>query len=145
MARYTTTVETPLAPGDAFDFMADMTKFPNWDPGIKRSVLVEGQGHGVGSAYELTLATPGTMVMRYVVTIYESPRRVVLESRSRWLTSIDEVRVEADGSGSRVTYDAQLALVGFLARLPGADFVLQRAFNRIGDRAAEGLARALRG
>ena len=145
MAFYTTTVETALSPAEAFAYMADVTNFATWDPGVKRSVLVQGLGQGVGAAYELTLNTPGAMVMRYEVTAYEAPRRVLLESRTRWLTSIDEVRVEASRSGARVTYEAKLVLRGVAARLPGANFLLQRAFNKIGDRAANGLRLALRG
>ncbi len=53
MARYSTTVETPLEPAEAFNYMADVTNFPSWDPGIKRSVLVQGLGRDVGSAYDV--------------------------------------------------------------------------------------------
>ena len=52
MAFYTTTVETALSPAEAFAYMADVTNFATWDPGVKRSVLVQGLGQGVGAGVE---------------------------------------------------------------------------------------------
>lgn len=138
MARYATTVSTRLSPADAFAFMADVRRFADWDPGVSKAVRVSGDGPA-GSAYELTIA-PGGTVMRYEVTAFEAPRLLRMVARTRFLTSIDEVRVEPSGAGSVVTYDAVLTLNGALGLL---DPLLQVAFNRLGDRAAAGLKRAL--
>ena len=62
--------------------------------------------------------------------------------RAVFLTSLDTITVVGDGSGSVVTYDAELTLNGPL-RL--ADPLLGLSFKRIGDRAAAGLIRALDG
>ncbi len=45
MARYTVTVRTPMSPEDAFDFLADLRNFEEWDPGVERAEQVEGDGH----------------------------------------------------------------------------------------------------
>ncbi|MFN0246406.1 MAG: SRPBCC family protein [Kofleriaceae bacterium] len=142
MARYITSVATPLSPDTAFSFMADVTRFTEWDPGVERAVQVAGEGPGVGAAYDLTVRTIGRTVMRYEVETYEAPRRLRLVSQTRFVTSVDEVRVERDGTGSVVTYDATLTLRGRLALF---DRLLHVAFTRIGDRAAAGLRRALGG
>ena len=84
----------------------------------------------------------GTTVMRYEVKEYEPPRRILLVARTSLLTSVDEVRVDAAGSGCVVTYDAKLTLNGALALF---DPLLRLAFRRIGDRAAAGLKRVLSG
>ncbi|MCB9507690.1 MAG: SRPBCC family protein [Myxococcales bacterium] len=140
MARYTTTIATPLSVDGAFSFMRDITRFAEWDPGVKRARRVRGDGWGVGTAYELVVDAGTTSVMIYEVTEYEPPHRMVLVSRTRWLTSVDEIRVEPDGAGSRVTYDAVLTLNGRLGRFDG---FLGHAFRKVGDRAAAGLRTAL--
>jgi len=142
MARYVTSVVTPLSAAEAFAYMADVTHFVQWDPGVKRVLRVAGDGDGVGAAYDLTVQAGGTTVMRYEVKEYEPPRRILLLARTSFLTSVDEVRVEAAGSGSIVTYDAKLTLNGPLTLF---DPLLRLAFRRIGDRAAAGLKRVLSG
>jgi hypothetical protein len=131
-----------MSAAEAFAYMADVTHFVEWDPGVKRARLVTGDGAGVGAAYELTVEAGGTTVMRYEVKEYDPPRRILLVARTPFLTSVDEVRVEASGSGTIVTYDAKLTLNGPLRLF---DPLLRAAFRRIGDRAAAGLRRVLSG
>ena len=142
MARYVTSVSTPLSPQAAFDYMADVRRFAEWDPGVTRAVRVVGDGHSVGSAYDLTVKAGGTSVMRYVVKQLDAPRRIFLVAKTTFFVSEDEIRVEPAGQGAKVTYDATLRLNGPLALF---DPLLRLAFNRIGDRAAAGLRRALTG
>lgn len=147
MARYVTSVATPLSPGEALSYMADVTHFADWDPGVKHVRRIaaggpRGDGPGVGAVYDLTVKAGGTTVMRYEVTEYEPPRRILLISRTALLTSVDEISVEASGTGSIVTYDAKLTLSGPIGLF---DPLLRVAFRRIGDRAAAGLRRVLNG
>jgi Polyketide cyclase / dehydrase and lipid transport len=80
--------------------------------------------------------------MRYEVKEHDPRRRILLVARTSFLTSMDEVRVEASGSGCTFTYDAKLTLNGPLGLF---DPLLRLAFRRIGDRAAAGLKRVLSG
>lgn len=141
MADYLTCIDTPLSPDDAFAYMADMTHFTEWDPSVRRAIRVAGDGHSTGTVYELTVQAGGTTVLRYEVQVYEPPRRIVLVARTRLLVSHDEVRIEATRRGAMVTYDAKLLLRGPLHLF---DPLLGLAFQRLGDRAAAGLRRALR-
>jgi len=75
-----------------------------------------------------------------VVTHYSAPKRMLIEARTTFLTSFDEVTVEPNGAGSVVTYDAVLKLNGPLALF---DLALAMAFRRLGDAAAAGLRRVL--
>ena len=84
----------------------------------------------------------GTTVMRYEVKEYDPPRRILLVARTSFLTSVDEVKVEASASGCIVTYDAKLTLNGPLGVF---DPLLRLAFRHIGDRAGAGLKRELSG
>lgn len=142
MARYVTSVASPLSAAEAFAYMSDVTHFAEWDPGVTKVRRTAGDGAGVGTAWDLTVKAGGTTVMRYEVEAYEPPRRVVLISQTTFLRSVDEVRVEGSGAGCVVTYDAKLTLRGPFGLL---DPLLGVAFRRIGDRAAAGLARVLAG
>ena len=140
MARYKTSVSTPLSAADAFAYMADIRHFVDWDPGITRVVPLNGTTPQLGASYELTVKPLGTTVMRYEITEFKAPNRLVLESRTFFLTSLDVISVEPSGSGSIVTYDAELT---FRRPLQVFDPFLNFAFRFLGNRAAAGLKRVL--
>ena len=145
MARYVTRVATPLTAEDAFAFVADLTNFEQWDPGVRRSVQVHGDGLGLGAAYDVTVAAvPRDLVLRYEVVEHDPPHTALVVARSTVFTSTDRITVEpdGDGEGAIVTYDAELTLNGPLRLF---DPALRLAFGRIGDRAAAGLRTALDG
>ncbi len=143
MARYTVSVRTSMSPEEAFDYMADLRNFAEWDPGVVSSELVEGDEPALGSVFEVAVnAVGGPMKLRYRIERYERPDVVVAIASNRRLTSDDTITVEAADGGSIVTYDAVLTLNG-LFRF--ADPLLSLAFRRIGDKAAAGLIEALAG
>lgn len=80
----------------------------------------------------------------YEVLDLEPERRVVLAGRNRLLRYRDEIAFEpasGDGArGTRITYDARLALRGILAI---GNPILSLVFGRIGDDAVAGIGRAL--
>lgn len=143
MARYIARVRTERAPADTFTYMADLRNFEEWDPGVVRSIQVEGDGPGPGAVYDVTVDNGGRQTtLRYRVTDYDAPQRVKVVGETRFLLSVDEITVEAGEGGTVVTYDAELTLKGPL-RL--ADPLLRPLFDKIGDKAAEGLTGALDG
>lgn len=143
MATYVTTIATPRSPQDAFDYMADLRHFAEWDPGIERVDQTVGTGGGPAAEFDVFFDAPfGTMTLHYRTTLHASPRRVTVEAKSWLITSVDTITVEPDGGGARVTYDAAVTLNGPLGL---ADSFFQKQFDKIGDRANEGLLRALDG
>lgn len=143
MARYVVNVQTPLPPDQAFDYMADLTNFAEWDPGVERAKQVEGDEPAAGAAFDVTVqAVPQPLVLRYRLGPYDRPDRFVAKAESTLLTSLDTISVRPDGDGSIVTYDAELTLKGLFGL---ADPFLSVIFGRIGDRAATGLLSALNG
>ena len=141
MARYVTKVKTARNPKNVFAYMADLGNFAEWDPGVKAVKQVEGSGGGPNSVFDVTVAGPGRdLTLRYVTEEYDAPRNLLVVARSLIFTSIDRITVEPDGTGSVVTYDADLRLNGVL-RI--GDLGLRLVFGRIGDRAAAGLRRVL--
>jgi len=139
MARYVTTVRTPMSPEDAFAYMADLRHFAEWDPGVKKVVQVAGGGGGAGNEFDVTVS--GT-TLRYVTKEYDPPSGLLVVAESSTLVSTDRVTVEPVDGGCIVTYDADLALKGVFGVFTPA---LALAFRRIGERAAAGLRTALGG
>ena len=143
MAHYSTTVRTPMPPGEAFAYMADLRNFERWDPGVIAASQVVGDGPGADAEFDVRVrSVRGDLTLRYVTKRYEPPTSVLVEARSAMLTSTDLIEIAPDGAGSLVTYDATLTLNGVLRLF---DPVLALTFRRIGDRAAAGLERALQG
>lgn len=143
MARYSVSVRSPKSQEDAFDYMADLRNFAEWDPGVVEATQVDGDGAGPDASFRLEVkAVGGPMALTYVTQRYERPDVIVATASNKRLVSDDTITVRADGEGSIVTYDAELSLNGWLRF---ADPLLGLAFDRIGDRAADGLIDALDG
>jgi carbon monoxide dehydrogenase subunit G len=144
MARYVVHVRTPMPPAEAFAYMADLTNFAEWDPGVDRVEQVEGDGAGLGAAFDVAVMLPGrTMTLRYdTVAFDEASTTMTAFAQNALMTSEDTITVEADGDGSIVTYDAELKLKGLLGL---SDPLLGLTFKQIGDRAAAGLVETLAG
>jgi hypothetical protein len=124
----------------AFDYMADVTNFEEWDPGVSSSKLRDGEMPGKGTSY--TVKASGAELV-YKMLEYERPTRVVVEAKSSLLRSYDiiEVTPGPDG-GSNVSYDATLELNGPLGLL---NPIFGLFVKGIFDKAAGGLEKALDG
>ena len=141
MARYVTTVRSAKTPREAFAYMADLRNFAEWDPGVKAVRQVKGSGGGPDAVFDVTVVAPGRdLTLRYVTEEHDAPRNLLVVARSSVFTSIDRITVEPDGTGSVITYDADLRLNGVL-RI--GDLGLRLVFGQIGNRAAAGLRRVL--
>ena len=144
MARYIVHVRTPMPRDEAFAYLADLTNFAEWDPGVDRVEQVEGDGAGLGAAFDVAVMVPGrTMTLRYdTVAFDDASTTMTAVAQNALMTSEDTITIEADGNGSIVTYDAELKLKGLLGL---SDPLLGLTFNQIGDRAAAGLVETLAG
>lgn len=144
MARYVAHVRSPMSVEAAFAYMADLTNFEKWDPGVISATQAHGDGPEPDAAFDVKVkAGPRPLTLRYRLTTFEAPNLVVAKAKSTLLTSLDRIEVRPHGeTGSIVTYDAELTLNGPLSL---ADPLLERAFEGIGERAADGLVEALNG
>lgn len=142
MASYETTVETRRPIDEVFAYLAEFSNTAEWDPGIVEAERLTHDELGVGTRFRVVSSTAGNQqTIEYEVTEFEPPNRVVLVGQTPRLRSIDVLTfTELDGGGTRVTYRADLALLG-AARL--ADPVLHVAFQFIGRRADQGLREVL--
>ena len=139
MARYITTISSPWDAQRAFDYMADLRNFADWDPGVKSSKITSGSKPAVGTEYDVTVALTK---LTYVTKEFDRPLRTVAEAKTPLLRSYDIIEVRETDDGCEVSYDAELTLNGPFGL---ADPLLGLAFGRIGDKAAAGMAQALEG
>jgi carbon monoxide dehydrogenase subunit G len=130
------TVSTSKTRPEVFAYVADFTNAAEWDPGVRSSRLVSGDG-GVGSRY-LVEATFGKRVvaMTYQVVEYEPSVHIVLHGTAPTVDAIDDIRLEDVGGRTRVVYRARFSLKGMM-RVAGP--LLRPAFVRLGRRALAGL------
>ncbi len=141
MAHYAMSLDTPWSAERAFKYLADLAHFADWDPGVKKSVAVNGTGPGIGAAWDVTVGGVGRdITLRYVISEMQQDRRVEVRAESSTLRSVDVMTFVPQQSGCTVTYDATLETLGVLKVISP---VLALSFKRIGDRAAGGLRRAL--
>ena len=70
MARYLINVRSPMAPAEAFAYMADLRNFAEWDPGVDDVDQVDGDGPGPDAAFDVGVKLPGwTMTLRYETVV----------------------------------------------------------------------------
>jgi Polyketide cyclase / dehydrase and lipid transport len=137
MARFVTTIESTLAPADAFAYMADFTNAARWDPSVSRAERVGDGPIGAGSEFDLVARFGGKDVpLRYRAVEHVPPSRVVLETHRPGFTSRDTITIAQAAGGSTVHYDAVLEFSGFRRLL---DPLLNLLFARVGARAGAGL------
>ena len=56
MARYVVSVLSPKSQQEAFDYMADLSNFAEWDPGVQGVQQVEGEGAGPHTAFDVAVS-----------------------------------------------------------------------------------------
>ena len=141
MARYTASLETPRPPAEAFAYLSDFSTTKEWDPGVVEAHRLGDAPVGEGMAFRVVADFLGRKAaLTYRIVEFEPDRAVTLRGENATVVSLDRITFEPSGGGTRITYDADLALKGPL-RI--ADPLLGLAFGRVGDRAVEGLRAAL--
>jgi carbon monoxide dehydrogenase subunit G len=141
MAHYRASVDTRRAPQDVFAYLSDFSTTREWDPGVVEAERVNGAPIGQGTQFRLVAQFLGRKTpLTYRIVEYDPPRAVTFLGESSTVISRDRITVEMIAGGTRITYDADLALKG-LFRI--ADPLVGLAFNRVGDRALRGLTRTL--
>ncbi|MFI0433819.1 MAG: SRPBCC family protein [Candidatus Nanopelagicales bacterium] len=148
MARYRTAVPSPAATDVAYAYLADFASIMDWDPTVAEATLLSGEPGALGARYRVVV---GWSLLRWPLE-YEiveaepppsatAPGRVALRAENRDVVSYDVITfVPRPGSGTEVTYDAQLTGKGLRSVFdPGFGLAMQV----IGRRARGGLVTAL--
>ena len=142
MARYVATVESPRPQADVFAYLSDFSTTQEWDPGVAEARRLDDGPIAVGSRFHVVAEFMGRKTpLTYAVVAYDAPHSVTLRGENATVVSLDTITLEPTAAGgTRVSYDADLTLKGPLGL---GDPLLRLVFNRIGDRAVDGLRGAL--
>ena len=143
MADYETTVTSPRPIEEVFDFVADFNHLVEWDPSMQESTQLDGGDPlRVGARYRVVVKSGGKETeMEYETVEIERPHRVKLKGTTSSMVSIDVITFAPTASGgTEVTYSAEIELEG-VRKI--ADPLLQIGFNRMGDKARDGLEEKL--
>ncbi len=142
MARYRTTIDSKLSPGEAFEYLSDFAKAKEWDPGVIEGEALTIGSPGPGSRFRLVAKFLGRKVpLEYSIIAFDPAHRVVFQADEAMVRSTDEICCAPSGEGPSVTSEADLRLKGALGGI--FDPLLGLVFRRIGDRASAGLEKAL--
>lgn len=128
-------VDRPIE--EVFGYVADFSNVAEWDPGVVASTQREVGAIAPGTSYDVTVRFYGfDLPMRYDVTVYDAPHRIVLRGSGDTVDGIDTIRFDRTPRGTRITYTAELSLRGFYGVF---EPVLGWLFDRVAKDAIGGL------
>jgi carbon monoxide dehydrogenase subunit G len=143
VARYHATIDTRQSPEELFAYLSDLSTAAQWDPGVVEAERLGDGPIGAGTCFRLVAEFMGRRSpLTYRIVGYTPPHAVTFLGENRTVTSLDRITFTPTGELTRITYDADLQLKGLFRII---DPLLQRAFNRTGDRALHGLRGVLAG
>ena len=141
MPRYRTTIESSRSIHELFSYFKDFSNSQAWDPGVVRASCESNGTIGLGSAFLVSAKfNQRVMDLRYVITEFEEPHRLVFEASIPAGRSVDTVTFSARNHGCALTYDASLVLDGWW-RLTSP--ILSLLFRRTGNAARAGMTEVL--
>lgn len=128
------------SPEAVVDYLQDFARAEQWDPG---TVSCHRNGSGpveVGSTWHNTSKIWGKETeLTYELTVLE-PGHLVFVGTNKTATSTDDITVVPDGTGSQITYHAQIELHG-VAKV--ADPLMGHTFEKLGDETVEQMTSTL--
>ena len=118
----------PFSPEQIWAVLADIPASPRWwPPSVKLTVLSLSPGI-VGS--EMQIHPRGGRPFRCRIEAITPPQRMLMRYGNGFVTGTGEWRLEAEGGGSRVTYDIDVIATGWMAWLLGKLLPLGRIHSR---------------
>ena len=134
-------IQVERSPAECFRYLQDFSTAEQWDPGVYRSAKLTPGPPRPGTAFDVLLDTPGKrMAMRYQLEESTPNERLVLTGWSSRVQARDTITLEPAGSGTRITYKAELEFSGAAGAL---EPTFKPGLKRMGRRAVNGLKQAL--
>jgi len=124
--RRSFTVDKP--PGVVVDYLRDFARAQDWDPGTLACTRLDSGPVREGSTWHNVSQFLGRRAELTYRLVREHPDRLTFVGENRSATSVDDLTFQPAGSGTRVTYQADIRLRG-AARL--ADPLVRLALTRM--------------
>jgi len=123
-------------PATVVDYLADFSRAEQWGPGTKTCTTTSTGPVGVGSTWHNVSEVKGKETeLDYELTVLE-PDHLTFVEQNKTATSVDDITVVADGTGSSITCDSNITFHG-LAKL--ADPFMHNEFEKLGDETVESM------
>jgi hypothetical protein len=134
-------VTTPKPLDKVFAYLSDFTTTTEWDPGTVKTIRICGDG-GFGTEYLNTSTFVGRETqLTYVVQELVHNQRIALRGENKTVIAHDTMTFRATSDDcTEVTYTADFTFKG-MVRLFAP--LLKPAFERLGNEAETGMAKAL--
>lgn len=141
MAHYNASLDTARSPEEMFAYLSDFSTTVEWDPGVVEAERLGNAPVREGTEFRLVAVFLGRKTpLTYRIVEYDPPDAVTFRGENSTVVSLDRIIFEPSDGGTRIVYDADLALKGAFKL---ADPLLRVAFRRVGARALAGLRRTL--
>jgi carbon monoxide dehydrogenase subunit G len=121
-------------------YLKDFSHAEAWDPGTERCVRTGNGEIGVGSTWHNVSQFRGRTTELDYELVRLDVDRLTFRGTNKTATSTDDLSFAAAGTGTSITYRAQVEFHG-LAKLAGP--LLQRTFNGLADDTVEQMTRVL--
>ena len=110
--------EIPLPADEVFAFLSNLENLPRWQSGVLRAELTSSGPLGVGSRAVVERRMFGQQIVAdLVVTGYEPPRRIMLETEASGVSVQASVEIEPlEPKLSRVTFGMAMETSGFFMK-----------------------------
>ena len=115
MAHYRAALDIQQPREDVFAYLSDFSTTREWDPGVVEAERLNGQAVGEGTEFRLVAEFLGRKnELTYRIVEYDPPHAVTFLGENATVVSRDRITFDSIAAGTRVTYDADLALKGLL-------------------------------
>jgi carbon monoxide dehydrogenase subunit G len=141
MAHYNASLDTARPPDEMFAYLSDFSSTQEWDPGVIEAERLGETPVHEGTEFRLLASFLHRKIpLTYRIVEYDPPNAVTFRSESSTVVSLDRITFAPSERGTRITYDADLALKGpFKLASP----LLGIVFKRVGARALAGLRKTV--
>ena len=115
MAHYRASIDIQQPREEVFAYLSDFSTTREWDPGVVEAERLNGQAVGEGTEFRLVAEFLGRKnELTYRIVEYDPPHAVTFLGENATVVSRDRITFDSTAAGTRVTYDADLALKGLL-------------------------------
>jgi len=140
MTKISRTFAVDPAPSVVLDYLKDFSNAEEWDPGTEECERLDAGPVGVGSRWHNTSKIAGVSTELEYELKDLTDSRVVFVGTNDTATSTDTITVVPAGTGSEVTYDADIELKG-AAKL--ATPAVKLVFEKIGSDTEDDMVKVL--
>lgn len=142
MTTISRTFTVDPAPSVVLDYLKDFSNAEQWDPGTEKCERIDSGPVAVGSRWHNTSKIAGVSTELEYELKELTDDKVVFAGSNDTASTVDTITVRPSGTGSEITYDADIELKG-AAKLGTP--VVKLVFEKIGTDTKDDMSKVLNG